>query len=127
AGATVRLSIAGDVDTDRTVTIGDGGTLIAEGARVGSARFVGDGSVRVGTGVTMSNDASTYTGTTTFSGCNGVCTTSFTSIADLGQASSLGAPTTVENGTIRFNQSSQYSDNLVYLGTGHSSNRNWSI
>lgn len=127
AGAQVRLSIAGAVDTNRTVTIGDGGTLIAEGARVGSARFMGDGSVRVGTGVTMSNDASTYTGTTTFSGCNGVCTTSFTSIADLGQASSLGAPTTVENGTIRFNQSSQYSDNLVYLGTGHSSNRNWSI
>src|SRR5690606_12217787 len=73
------------------------------------------------------SDASTYTGTTTFRACNGVCTTYFTSIADLGLPSALGAPSTVENGTIVFNQSSQYRDYLVYLGTGHSSNRNWSL
>src|SRR5690606_6792180 len=96
--------------------------------RVGSALITGNGNVSVGTnGVTLSNDANTYTGTTTFRGCNGVCSSFFTSIADLGQASSLGAPTTVENGTIVFNQSSQYSDNLIYIGGGHSSNRNWSI
>src|SRR5690606_5297266 len=51
----------------------------------------------------------------------------FSSIADLGVASSLGAPTTVENGTIVFNQSSQYSDNVIYIGDGDSSNRNWDL
>lgn len=127
AGAVVRLSIGGESNTSRTVTIGDGGTVSLEGAAGGSALVTGNGNIRVGTSVTMSNEASAYTGTTTFYGCNGVCSAFFTSIADLGMTSSLGAPTTAANGTIYFNQSSQYSDNLIYLGDGDSSNRNWSI
>lgn len=128
AGVNVRLSIAGTVDTARTVTIGDGGTLTIESTRSGSALIMGDGNVSVATnGVRLTNDANSYTGTTQFSGCNGVCSSYFSSIADLGVQSSLGAPTTIENGTVRFNQTSQYSDSLIYLGTGNSSNRNWSI
>ena len=127
AGALVRLSIGGTVDTNRAVTIGTGGTLIIEGARGGSALISGDGNVQVAVGTTMSNDANTYTGTTTFYACNGVCTTSFTSIADIGMPSSLGAPTTATNGLIRWNQQSQYGDNLIYLGSGNSSNRDWLI
>lgn len=128
AGASVRLSIAGDTDTSRTVTIGDGGTLIAEGLRAGSALITGNGNVYIAaSGFILSNDDNDYTGTTTFRGCNGVCSFSFTSIADLGVASSLGAPTDPTMGTIVFSQSSQYSDNLIYLGDGDSSNRNWSI
>ncbi|MBB4633681.1 beta strand repeat-containing protein [Sphingosinicella soli] len=127
AAATVRLSIAG-APTNRTVTIGDAGTLILEGAGAGSALITGSGRVSAAaSGVTMSNDASTYTGQTIFSGCNGVCSTRFTSIGDLGVASSLGAPVTVADGTIVFNQQSQYTDSLIYLGDGDSSNRNWDI
>ncbi|WP_443969467.1 autotransporter-associated beta strand repeat-containing protein [Sphingobium sp. CR28] len=127
AGATVRLSITG-AGTNRTVTIGNAGTLILEGAGAGSALITGNGRVSVAaSGVTMSNDASTYTGQTIFSGCNGVCSARFTSIGDLGQASSLGAPVTVLDGTIVFNQQSQYTDSIIYLGDGDSSNRNWDI
>ena len=127
AGTTVRLSIGG-ASTSRAVAIGDGGALILEGSGAGSALISGNGIVRVAaSGVTMSNDLSTYTGQTIFSGCNGVCSVRFTSIGDLGQASSLGAPVTVEDGTIVFNQSSQYSDSVIYLGDGDSSNRNWDI
>ncbi|NYF34042.1 autotransporter-associated beta strand repeat-containing protein [Sphingopyxis sp. JAI108] len=127
AASNVRLSIAG-AGTARTVTIGTGGNLILEGTGSGSARIRGDGSVQLAaSGITMSNDLSDYTGRTVFQGCNGVCSTRFTSIANLGQASSLGAPVTVEDGTIVFNQQSQYSDSIIYLGDGDSSNRNWDI
>ncbi|MFC7399274.1 autotransporter-associated beta strand repeat-containing protein, partial [Chelatococcus sp. GCM10030263] len=126
AGTSVSLQIAG-ADTNRAVNIGDGGTLTLSGSGAGSALITGNGRVSVGNGVTMSNDASTYTGRTTFSGVNGVASSYFTSIGNLGEASSLGAPTTVEDGTIVFNQSSQYSDNVIYLGDGDSSNRNWDL
>ncbi|ARS26810.1 autotransporter-associated beta strand repeat-containing protein [Sphingomonas sp. KC8] len=127
AGATVRLSIAGAA-TGRTVTIGNGGNLILEGTGSGSARITGNGSVQLAaSGITMSNDLSDYTGRTVFQACNGTCSTRFTSIGNLGQASSLGAPVTVADGTIIFNQQSQYSDSIIYLGDGDSSNRNWDI
>jgi fibronectin-binding autotransporter adhesin len=126
-GITTRLSIGG-ASTARTVTIGNGGNVIIEGTAAGSARIRGDGSVRLAaSGVTMSNDLSDYTGSTVFQGCNGTCSTRFTSIGNLGEASSLGAPVTVADGTIIFNQQSQYSDSIIYLGDGDSSNRNWDI
>lgn len=127
AGATVRLSIAG-ASTSRAVAIGDGGTLILEGSGAGSALISGNGRVSVAaSGVTMSNDLSSYTGQTIFTGCNGTCSARFTSLRNLGEASSLGAPVTVADGTIIFNQQSQYTDSLIYLGDGDSSNRNWDI
>lgn len=132
AGADITLRIDG-AGTSRSVTIGDGGFLRLNGAGVGSARIGGNGSVYVGasgnaaTIVSLTNDDSSYTGQTIFNGCHGVCWAYFSSIADLGVASSLGAPTTVENGTVVFNQSSQYSDNVVYIGDGDSSNRNWDL
>lgn len=127
AGATVRLSIGG-ASTSRAVAIGNGGTLILEGSGAGSALISGNGTVRVAaSGVTMSNDLSSYTGQTIFTGCNGVCSARFTSLRNLGEASSLGAPVTVADGTVIFNQQSQYSDSLIYLGDGDSSNRNWDI
>jgi len=126
-GITTRLSIGG-AGTSRTVTIGNGGTLIVEGTGSGAAQIRGNGSVQLAaSGVTMSNNLSDYTGRTVFAGCNGTCSTRFTSIGNLGEASSLGAPVTVANGTIVFNQSSQYSDSIIYLGDGDSSNRNWDI
>ncbi|MHA6644790.1 beta strand repeat-containing protein [Mesorhizobium sp. A623] len=126
AGAGVTLSIAG-AGTNRTVNIGDGGILTLAGSGAGSALVTGNGDVRLAAGGTLSNDASTYTGSTTFYGTNGVASSYFTSIGNLNEASSLGAPTTVADGTIVFNQSSQYSDNVIYLGDGDSSNRNWDL
>ncbi|HWW57263.1 MAG TPA: autotransporter-associated beta strand repeat-containing protein [Sphingopyxis sp.] len=127
AGVQVRLSITG-ASTSRAVAIGDGGTLILEGSGAGSALISGNGAVRVAaSGVTMSNDLNTYTGQTIFTGCNGTCSARFTSLRNLGEASSLGAPVTVDDGTIIFNQQSQYSDSLIYLGDGDTSNRNWDI
>ncbi|KTD99948.1 hypothetical protein ATE68_05720 [Sphingopyxis sp. H038] len=126
-GITTRLSISG-ASTARTVTIGNGGNVILEGTAAGAARIRGNGSVQLAaSGVTMSNDLSDYTGRTLFQGCNGTCSARFTSIGNLGEASSLGAPVTVADGTIIFNQSSQYSDSIIYLGDGDSSNRNWDI
>src|SRR5690606_22153013 len=77
--------------------------------------------------VRLTNGANTYTGATIFNRCNGACTAYFTSIADLGPASSLAAPTTVVDGTIVFNQQSQYPDTLINIGDGDSSNRSWDI
>lgn len=112
--------------TNRTITV-DGDRLTLGGAGAGSALITGSGAVHVGVGVAMSNDLSTYTGATAFFACNGRCETSFSSIANLNVASALGAPTTVENGTITWSQASQYWDALVYTGDGDSSNRNWVI
>ena len=127
AASNVRLSIGG-VSTARTVTIGNGGNLILEGSAAGSAQIRGNGSVQLAaSGITMSNNLSDYTGRTVFTACNGTCSTRFTSIGNLGEASSLGAPVTVADGTIIFNQQSQYSDSIIYLGDGDTSNRNWDI
>lgn len=132
AATSVGLRIDG-AGTSRSVTIGDGGTLTLSGAGVGAALIGGNGRVSVAasnnaaTIVRLTNDQNSYTGATIFNACNGVCSAYFSSIGDLGELSSLGAPTTVADGTIIFNQSSQYSDNVVYIGDGDSSNRNWDI
>lgn len=132
AGASVTLRINGD-PTSRSVTIGDGGTLSVSGSGVGGALISGNGNVNVVAAnnedgiVRLTNDASSYTGTTRFNGCNGVCSVYFSSIADIGEVSSLGAPTDEASGTILFQQSSQYSDNVIYIGDGDSSNRNWDM
>src|SRR5690606_33920323 len=81
--------------TNRTVTIGAGTTLTVRGAGTGSALYAGDGNLSVVSGVTLSNDASTYTGTTRLNGVGGGSgNIFFTSLRNLGEASSLGAPTT---------------------------------
>ena len=115
--------------TNRTVNIASGATLLIQGAGSGSALYTGAGNLNVNAsgGVHLSNDANTYTGTTQFNGCNGVCGAYFSSIGDLGEASSLGAPTDAVSGTILFNQNSQYSDSVIYTGDGDSSNRNWRL
>jgi fibronectin-binding autotransporter adhesin len=114
--------------TARTVSIGSSYTLQINGSGVGSAKFTGAGNLNVSYQITLNNNANDYTGVTTFGSCNGTCSNYFTSIRDVGGGpSSLGAPTTVANGTITFQQASQYYDNLIYLGSGDSSNRNWII
>ena len=109
--------------SSRVVTL-TGGTVTLSGSRVGSARFTGAGGATVSGAINLSNNANDYTGQTQFGGAAG--TYSFSSIADLGVASALGAPTTVANGTIFLNHTSG-APTLNYTGSGDSSNRNWSL
>ena len=112
--------------TNRTVAIGGGTTLSVSGAGTGSALLTGSGNISVFSGARLTNDANTYTGTTRLNGLSqGSGSVFFSSVRNLGEASSLGAPTTVANGTITFAGGSQYSDSIVYTGDGDSSNRNW--
>jgi fibronectin-binding autotransporter adhesin len=107
----------------RTVTL-NGGLITLSGA-AGSARFTGAGGLDVtGNGVSLTNDSNDYRGQTRFR-THG--SRSFTSIRDLGVASSLGAPTDAALGTVVFNAQTNYGDSLSYIGDGDSSNRNWQI
>jgi len=116
------LNSTGALAASRDVTI-TGGVVTLSGAGVGSAHFTGAGGVNVSNGVTMSNDANDYLGRTAFTSGS----ETFTSIADLGVASSLGAPTTVVNGTIAVSSGGGVPTTVSYVGDGDSSNRNWNI
>ncbi|VVO51812.1 autotransporter-associated beta strand repeat-containing protein [Pseudomonas fluorescens] len=119
------LSSTGALATSRNITLTSGSVLLG-GAGVGSARFTGAGALRLNSGVNLTNTASNYTGTTFFNNGSGG-SFSFNSIADLGVASSLGAPTTVANGTITLGSGGGVGSTLSYTGSGSSSNRNWQL
>ena len=111
--------------TDRTVTIGSGTTVTVKGAGAGSLLLEGDGNVSILSNVRLTKD-NTYTGTTTLTGAyQGAGNIYFSSVRNIGEASSLGAPQTEADGTITFTGGSQYRDSITYTGDGDSSNRNW--
>jgi autotransporter-associated beta strand protein len=71
-----------------------------------------------------STDFVTLTGTNTFTGTTTLFRNSYltiSSIKNLGQASALGAPTNVVNGTIQFGQAG--TSTLRYIGTGDTTDR----
>lgn len=107
----------------RTITLVSGLAGIS-GAGAGNAHFTGAGGINLASG-SLTDNTNDYTGATRFTAQDG--TRSFTSIADLGVASALGAPTTVANGTIFFTAAGGATTTLSYIGSGHSSNRNWLI
>ncbi|MFD1198347.1 autotransporter-associated beta strand repeat-containing protein [Brucella gallinifaecis] len=110
----------------RSVIVDNDVDLLLTGNGTGSLQYSGGGNISLTTGVRMTNDANNYTGSTAFKGQNnGTASIYFSSVRNLGEASALGAPTTVENGTIEFSGGSQYSDRIFYTGSGDSSNRNW--
>ena len=112
--------------SSRTVTIGAGARASLSGATTGTALYTGAGDVDVQSGVIMNNDANSYTGATRLFGANGGSgLLYFSSVRNLGEASALGAPTTVADGTISFTRGNQYSDRIAYNGTGDTTNRNW--
>jgi fibronectin-binding autotransporter adhesin len=117
---TTGLTATGALGANRMVTL-TGGTINLAGAGVGSARFTGAGGLTIAGGVNLTNDASDYTGATLFSGGG---TDNFTSIHDLGVASSLGAPTTTANGRI-FVTGGATARTLTYVGGDTESNRDW--
>lgn len=106
----------------RVVTVN--GTVSIGGNGVGAARFTGAGSLNLGSGVTLTNAANDYTGVTGF---NTGGNYGFTSIGNLGEASSLGAPTTTANGTVTVASGGGLAGSLYYSGDGDISNRNWSF
>lgn len=111
------ISSTGALAGSRVVTIVSGRAVAASGAL--TARFTGAGGLQVlGT---ISNDANDYTGQTVF----GQSTNGFTSVADLGVASSLGAPTDATLGTISVSAGGGLGGSIVYFGDGDSSNRKW--
>jgi fibronectin-binding autotransporter adhesin len=116
------LSAAAALATTRLVTLN--GNVHLAGVGVGSAHFTGIGGVLGASGLTMSNSASDYTGQTVF---NTGGTYGFTSIGNLGEASALGAPTTVANGTVVVDAGGGLSGTLNYSGGVDSSNRNWTF
>ncbi|MBT2748707.1 MULTISPECIES: autotransporter-associated beta strand repeat-containing protein [unclassified Lysobacter] len=109
--------------SNRTVNLTGG--IASIGGAVGSLFYTGAGGLNVASGVALTNDANNYTGQTQFTQTNG--NFSFSSIADLGVASALGAPTTAANGTVVFGPGccQTFGHYLSYTGTGNSSNRNW--
>jgi fibronectin-binding autotransporter adhesin len=108
---------AGVLAATRVVTIVSGRAVAGGGAL--TARYTGAGGLQVQG--TISNDANDYTGQTIF----GQSTNGFTSVADLGVASSLGAPTDAASGLVTVSAGGGLSGNLIYSGDGDSSNRNW--
>ncbi|WP_206860571.1 autotransporter-associated beta strand repeat-containing protein [Lysobacter changpingensis] len=124
AGASLTAGTTGGDLANRTVILGGPGQSTIAGAGVGSAFFTGAGGLTFNGGGGISNDANNYTGATSFVGGG---TKFFTSIGNLGEASSLGAPTTAANGTITLSGVSQVASSLSYVGDGDSSNRNWNI
>jgi fibronectin-binding autotransporter adhesin len=118
------LGSTGALAASREVTL-TSGQIGLNGSGVGSAHFTGAGGLTVSAGVSLTNDSNNYTGQTRFGSQDG--SYSFTSIADLGMASSLGAPTTVANGTVFFGSGGGVTATLSYIGDGDSSNRNWQL
>lgn len=104
--------------SNRTVNL-TGGQVTIRGTGVYETFFTGIGGVSA---QHLWNDSNNYEGKTSFVGSG-----SFTSIADLGTASSLGAPVTVADGTIHFQSPNQHNATLSYLGDGDTSDRNWTI
>ncbi|WP_033074182.1 autotransporter-associated beta strand repeat-containing protein [Sphingopyxis sp. MWB1] len=125
------LTANGMISASRTINI-DSGIGNIRGGGLGDAFYTGAGGLNVGAGIALTNDASNYQGQTQFTtlpGWGGI-SNSFSSIGNLGEASALGAPTTVANGTILLGPGCcQALGNSIlgYTGTGHSSNRNWNF
>ncbi|WP_114953406.1 autotransporter-associated beta strand repeat-containing protein [Sphingosinicella terrae] len=83
------FAATGALSTSRQVVLN--GAITFSGAGVGSALISGTGTLSLFRGVTMSNDANTYTGTTITNAPGTAGTVWFTSVRNTGLASSLGA------------------------------------
>lgn len=92
-------------------SFGGAGTLTLDGTTVISGPF---NLTKIGAGTLVLNTANTYSGKTSVT----AGTLSFNSIGDVnGGNTSLGAPTTIANGTI------DLTGTLTYTGTGHATDR----
>jgi autotransporter-associated beta strand protein len=97
----------------------EGEVIISSSIAYGNLSFRAGSTTATGTASLLG--LNTFTGTTSI----GRCSLTINSIADYdGTPSSLGAPTTLASGTIWMSPNSDSIESrLVYIGTGHSSNR----
>ncbi|KQZ73892.1 hypothetical protein ASE06_16385 [Sphingopyxis sp. Root214] len=114
AGASLRST--GALASTRVVTLAGAASI---GGGVGSARITGAGSLQLVQSTTLNNDANDFTGDINANGVN----LSFTSVGNIGQASSLGAGNTIFIGS----EIGAGSTSAVYTGDGDVSNRGWSM
>ena len=120
------LSSSGTISASRTVNLVSG-TGSIQGSGLGGLFYTGAGGLSVADGIALTNNANNYTGQTFFTTQTGWSgsSNSFSSVADLGVASALGAPTTVANGTIVIGPGGGQSlgpNQVYYTGSG---NRYW--
>ncbi|MBB6425784.1 autotransporter-associated beta strand repeat-containing protein, partial [Sphingopyxis sp. JAI128] len=125
------FSASGTISASRTINL-TGGIASISGGGLGAAFYTGAGGLNVANGIALTNNANNYQGQTQFTGVPGWGGNNnyFSSIGNLGEASALGAPTTVANGTILLGPGccqALGSSNLIYTGTGNSSDRNWNL
>lgn len=122
------LQSAGALANTRIVTLAGGaGTFSGIGGGVGSAHITGAGGLSLVSSVTLSDDTNDFTGPVSAVGSN----LTFTSIGNLGEASSLGAPTDAVSGTIAIGSGGYgypgSTAGATYTGAGDTSNRNWTM
>ncbi len=110
------LTSTGALNAGRVVTLLSGSSSIGGG--VGSAHITGAGGFSLIAQTTLSDDTNDFTGQVATDSYN----LYFTSIRNLGQASALGAATTVANGIVYVRNAS-----AIYTGSGDTSNRGWSM
>jgi fibronectin-binding autotransporter adhesin len=119
------LLSAGALNNSRVVTLLSG--LAGIGGGVGSAHLTGAGGIALASATTLSDDTNDFTGAVYAVGYN----LTFTSIGNLGQASSLGAANTVADGLINIGSGGNGlpggGGSAIYIGDGDTSNRNWNM
>lgn len=116
------FSVSGTLAASRNITLTGTSTVQLRGGNSGAAHYTGTGGVAAFSGVTMSNATSDYIGRTVFAGGG---TYAFSSIADLGFASALGAPTNDVDGLILVQAGGGLGGTLNYTGGASTSNRDW--
>ncbi|MES2983033.1 MAG: autotransporter-associated beta strand repeat-containing protein [Verrucomicrobiota bacterium] len=104
-------------------------TLTGNSTNTLSGNITGDGALNILRGATTLSGNNSYTGKTTIglvttNGVgNAVTVSSFNSVVGGTATSSLGAPTTVANGTIEFGGGVQSNAQLNYIGSGETTDR----
>lgn len=124
---TIRIvSDAGNLKISGNVTPTGGTSLSLQGNGGGEISGIISGGITLGhssngTGTWILSGANTYTGATTI-GNGALSVSSLNSVSGGAASSSLGAPTTIANGTIAFG-SSAAAGKLVYTGGGETTDR----
>jgi fibronectin-binding autotransporter adhesin len=126
SAGSLNIGTTGGSLTGRTITLSGTGNVGISGAGIGGAHFTGTGGLTVSPGVNLTDDTNNYTGATSFTGAG---SSTFTSIGNLGEVSSLGAPATAASGTISIVNpiGTAGTRSVVYVGGGDVSDRNWAF
>jgi len=119
-GGTLIVGVSGtfdkDVTNNGTLQIIDGQAQTLSGVISGTGNLIYNGVMSRSNVITGTNNS--YTGRTDITS-----SVQISKLADLGVNSSLGAPTSVANGTINLNNTNSSNARINYVGSGDTSNR----